>query len=173
MTEITLVLVTHSWNGKTTLKIKGRYTSKVAAKKAEKKLLSSCFNHRYYGLAKPDYRILDPKQLAALVAELDQEKSKRRKAAIAKAAKTRKENGTKPHFILCPTCNAKSKKLFSEMGGVQTRHCKNGHDFEVDTFFGFETNKRRVERTDRPLYTGPMSYPNYVYGKFKDNPEGK
>jgi len=35
-------------------------------------------------------------------------------------------------FILCPRCRAKSKLLFSEMGGYQTRECRNGHRFEFD-----------------------------------------
>lgn len=86
------------------------------------------------------------------------------------------ENKTKKvrRFILCPTCEAKSKKLFSEMGGLQTRRCKNGHLFEVDTFFGFPTNKRRVATTDRPYFApGGMSYIDFVYGEFKDDPTGK
>jgi hypothetical protein len=39
-------------------------------------------------------------------------------------------------FILCPHCQAKSKKLCSEFGGLQTRQCQKGHVFEVDTFMG-------------------------------------
>jgi hypothetical protein len=35
-------------------------------------------------------------------------------------------------FILCPTCGAKSRKLYSEMGGYQTRMCQNGHEFNYD-----------------------------------------
>lgn len=98
-------------------------------------------------------------------------KEKRARAAV-KAAATRKKNGTKKRFILCPTCDSKSKKLFSEMGGLQTRMCKRGHKFEVDTFFGFETDKRRVENTDRPFMVNG-NYNDYVYGKFKNNPNGK
>lgn len=169
MSQVTLVLVTHSWNGKTTLKVKGRYTTKIEATKAMKKLQSYTFGGSNDAA---DYRILGPNQLAALVADLDKETAKRRKAAGAKAVETRKKNGTKPSFILCPTCDAKSKKLFSEMGGLQTRQCRNGHNFEVDTFFGYETHKRRVEQTDRPLFTG-IPYNDYVYGKFKNNPTGK
>lgn len=76
------------------------------------------------------------------------------------------------NFILCPTCKSKSKKLFSEMGGLQTRRCQKGHHFEVDTFFGFPMHARRVERTDRPFIVSG-SYTDYVYGKYKDDPEGK
>ena len=76
------------------------------------------------------------------------------------------------NFILCPTCNSKSKKLRSEMGGLQTRKCQRGHFFEVDTFFGFETNKRRVENIDRPLFVDG-SYVDYIQGRYKDDPKGK
>lgn len=38
----------------------------------------------------------------------------------------------KRNFILCPTCGSKSKKLYSEMGGLQTRRCQRGHMFEYD-----------------------------------------
>ena len=55
----------------------------------------------------------------------------------------------KRNFILCPTCDSKSKKLRSEMGGLQTRRCQRGHLFEVDTFFGVPMHARRVERIDR------------------------
>jgi ribosomal protein L37AE/L43A len=100
----------------------------------------------------------------------------------SKASKVRKsaqsvaptEIPKKPkNFILCPTCNAKSKKLRSEMGGLQTRKCRNGHYFEVDMFFGVESNKRRVENIDRPLYVMGGSYSDYIYGKYKDDPKGK
>ena len=46
------------------------------------------------------------------------------------------EEKPKRKFILCPSCNAKSKVLFSEMGGYQTRYCKNGHRFEYDKWIG-------------------------------------
>ena len=86
----------------------------------------------------------------------------------------KKKTRKKPHFILCPTCEAKSKKLSTEMGGLQTRKCKNGHLFEVDMFFGFETNKRRVATADRPFFSpNGEDYNDYVYGKFKDDPTGK
>lgn len=76
------------------------------------------------------------------------------------------------NFILCPTCNNKSKLIYSEMGGLQTRRCKLGHLFEVDTFFKklgmLELNKQRVERIDRPLFTDG-NYNDYIYGKFNYN----
>lgn len=89
-------------------------------------------------------------------------------------AKVKKTTGPKKprNFILCPTCQAKSKRLRSEMGGLQTRQCKNGHYFEVDTFGGFPHSIRRVERIDRPVFVGG-SYSDYIYGRFKDDPTGR
>lgn len=80
----------------------------------------------------------------------------------------------KRRFILCPTCESKSKKLFSEMGGLQTRRCQKGHLFEVDTFFGVPTNARRVATADRPFFTPHgENYNDFVYGRFKNDPTGK
>jgi hypothetical protein len=103
--------------------------------------------------------------------------AKRQEAGQAKAAKTREQNkraGKKPNFILCPTCDSKSKKLRSEMGGLQTRVCKRGHLFEVDMFFGWESNKRRIEQFDRPFFspTGG-NYNDWVQGRYKNDPQGK
>ena len=53
-----------------------------------------------------------------------------------KAIEKRKESGKLPVFVLCPRCEAKSRKLYSEMGGLQTRVCRNGHRFAYDTFVG-------------------------------------
>jgi hypothetical protein len=104
----------------------------------------------------------------------------RKKGAERRAKKVaeNKARGKKPHFITCPTCGSKSKKLRSEMGGLQTRQCKKGHYFEVDTFFGFESHKRRVERIDRPLFVmkadgSPGNYNDYIQGRYKDDPQGK
>jgi len=38
----------------------------------------------------------------------------------------------KRNFVKCPKCQAKSKKLFSEFGGLETRVCQRGHRFEYD-----------------------------------------
>lgn len=35
-------------------------------------------------------------------------------------------------FVLCPQCGAKSRVLYSEFGGYQTRLCQNGHEFNHD-----------------------------------------
>lgn len=124
--------------------------------------------------AAADYQILNDKQLEDLHTRLREAKAARKKKGQAKAAETRKKNGTKPHFILCPTCDGKSKLLRTEMGGLQTRECKKGHLFEVDMYFGFESGKRRIEQFDRPFFspTGG-NYNDWVVGKFKDDPTGK
>lgn len=45
--------------------------------------------------------------------------------------KTKKKPQTR-RFVLCPKCKAKSKVLYTEMGGYQTRRCRNGHQFGYD-----------------------------------------
>ena len=35
-------------------------------------------------------------------------------------------------FITCPHCQARSKVLRTEFGGLQTRRCKTGHVFTYD-----------------------------------------
>ena len=124
--------------------------------------------------AAADYQILNDKQLEALYTRLREAKQARRKKGVQRAVETRKKNGTKPNFILCPTCDGKSKKLRSEMGGLQTRVCKKGHMFEVDMYFGWESGKRRIEQFDRPFFspTGG-NYNDWVQGKFKNDPTGK
>jgi len=54
------------------------------------------------------------------------------------------------NFVLCPACNSKSKVLYSEMGGLQTRQCRYGHRFEYDKWIA-----------DR-LFWNPVANP---YGK--------
>jgi hypothetical protein len=76
------------------------------------------------------------------------------------------------NFVLCPTCGSKSKKLYSEMGGVETRRCQKGHHFEKDRWMGGIIPARRVENIDRPFMVSG-SYNDYVYGRFKDDPTGK
>lgn len=126
----------------------------------------------------PDYRVVSEPELAVLRAQVEDIHSKNRKAGAesAKRRATQRVEQGKPakRFILCPTCGAKSKKLRSEFGGLQTRRCQNGHLFEVDTFFGVESNKRRIEQIERPYFapTGG-NYNDWVYGRFKDDPTGK
>lgn len=129
----------------------------------------------------PQFYIVGEDEYTKLLAEDNKRRQARKDAnqkrgaeKRAKRVAERKTRGTQPHFILCPTCNGKSRKIRSEMGGLQTRVCKKGHYFEVDTFFGFETNKRRIEQVDRPFFcpTGG-NYNDWVYGKYKDDPMGK
>lgn len=166
---IRLVLVSTSWDGKRRLVTKGVFADRAQAK-AEERRLESFVGPR--ARAEGDYRVCGVVQYAKLEMEIKAEQASRRKKGAEQAKRTIAKQGGR-RFITCPTCDAKSKKLFSEMGGLQTRRCRNGHDFEVDTFGGFPHHARRVEHTDRPLYVGPESYNDYVYGRFKNNPTGK
>jgi hypothetical protein len=135
MKPITLVLVSHKWTGQRSLKIRGTFESREAAGRELDRLhgYGEGFGHH------ADYRIVGPRQLKELQAEIKDEQNVRRKAGAIKAGKTRKQLG-KSAFILCPQCGAKSKKLYSEFGGLQTRVCQKGHNFEYDKW-----------RADRPL----------------------
>jgi hypothetical protein len=79
----------------------------------------------------PDYRVLTAEGLKRLETAKEKVTAERRKGAGKRAAATRKRRGTKPEFTLCH-CGAKSKLLYSEMGGLQTRRCQKGHVFEYD-----------------------------------------
>lgn len=125
--KYTVVLVTRSWNGKRKLTVKGRAASRADAKVVLDRLRSRCFGDNY-----PDYRVLGPIQLKRLVEEIEKLTAHRRAQGAKKAATTRAKNGTKPTFVKCPHCGAKSKKVYSEMGGLQTRQCQMGHRFEYD-----------------------------------------
>jgi hypothetical protein len=126
-----LVLVTKSWNGKMKVTVKASSDNEVYLKDEKARM----FKHAEKCGHSPDYRVVGPIQYKRLLAEVKGVQDTRRKAGAVKAAKTRAKNvakGAKPQFICCPTCGAKSKKLFSEMGGLQTRKCQRGHTFEYD-----------------------------------------
>jgi len=135
--------VVASINYKKKVLIKSRHETREEAERARDVRMS-----KLHGMAAETYfHVLGPRQLKKKIEEQKAAAAARRKKGQERAAKTReknKEKGKRPRFILCPTCGAKSKKLYSEMGGLQTRQCRNGHLFEVDTFFGFETTKRRI-----------------------------
>ena len=165
-----LITLPSDWRGRQKQpKIVGRFNKKENADKARQDRLDRTPEHVRCENAVAVVSLTEYQQI---LQQIKGQQAKRRTEGAKKAAAERKKNGTKPKFILCPTCNAKSKKLFSEMGGLQTRRCQNGHSFEVDTYFGFETHKRRVENTDRPFMVGG-NYNDYVYGRFKDDPSGK
>lgn len=126
--KTTLVLVSHAWNGKNSLKIKGLFPNKPAAQKELRRLQEHADKIGYM----PDYRLLSQPELDKLKAKIVSEGRARQWAGAKKAAETRKKEGVKPHFVLCPTCKSKSKMLYSEMGGLQTRVCKRGHRFTYD-----------------------------------------
>ncbi len=109
----TVVLVSKNWKGKRTLKHRGFAETREAAEAIRAGLIGrgSGFNNI------SEYRVCGPRQLKALLAEIHEEQKGRRKEGAKKAAKTRQKAGPN-NFIRCPTCQAKSKKLFSEFGGL-------------------------------------------------------
>lgn len=103
-----------------------------------------------------DYRVLGPKQLKVLEEEIAKEQAARKQASRAKAAAKRQANkdaGRLPHFILCPTCRVRTKLLYSEMGGLQTRRCQRGHIFTYDKWIA-----------DRAFWNPVAAIP-HIYGK--------
>lgn len=127
MSTIRVVLVTKSWNGKMSVKFKKYAATRIEGEAYKAQLLSKCYGK------KPDYRVLGPIQYKKLTAEVASIRAGRKAAGAKKAAATRAKNASKPrNFICCPQCQAKSKKMFSDFGGLQTRQCQNGHTFEFD-----------------------------------------
>lgn len=121
-----VILVSRSWNGKRSLKFKHTADTRAAANQWLEALLARSPAH-----VDADYRVLGPVQTKALQVEIKAEQDARRAKGAQKAAATRKKRGAAA-FIRCPHCSAKSKLLRSEMGGLQTRRCQNGHAFEYD-----------------------------------------
>jgi hypothetical protein len=138
-----LVLVTHHDSGK--LSIKGKVVSPDRSV-CEARLAKLVAHAKACHQVPADYRIVDQEGLQLLRVEITKNIAKRVKAGAKKAAATRERNKAKgkkpekPTFVLCPTCKSRSKKLYSEFGGLQTRECKNGHKFEHDKWIA-----------DRPL----------------------
>ena len=126
-TNFCLVLLSHSWSGKDKIVYKLRNKT-MAECKAELKRLRG---YDFAG-AGADYQIVGPKQLKQLLDTQKTKQAARIVAGHAKAQATRKKRGTKPEFILCPHCKSRSKIIYSEFGGLQTRQCKQGHRFEHD-----------------------------------------
>jgi len=162
--------VVASINYKKKVTIRSRHETREEAEKARDARMAKLFG----AAAETYFHILGPRQLKKKLEEQKAAAEARKKAGQKRAAKTREKNkkkGKKPHFILCPTCNAKSKKLYSEMGGMQTRRCQNGHEFEVDTFFGFETSKRRIQSSVRSPFDGID--PSYMRRRYGDDHKEK
>jgi len=158
------------------LKVYGHSKEKSICFKQMEKLSARTPEH-----VRPRYQVLDEHQLSKIKLRYSERATENRKKGALKAkakAAGRIAKGLPPKkFILCPTCQAKSKLLFSEMGGLQTRTCRNGHHFEIDTYGGLNI-ARRVERTDRPLFVmksdgSAGNYVDYILGRYKDDPEGK
>jgi hypothetical protein len=79
------------------------------------------------------HEVITNKKYKEILASLKEQSSAARKATLKKNADKPKK---KPTFILCPHCQATSKLLSSEMGGYQTRRCKDGHEFNYDKWIG-------------------------------------
>jgi hypothetical protein len=122
-----VVLVSETWNGKRTLKFKGYDVTREGAEHLRELLWKKITNGDG-----ANYRVLGPRQLKVLLSEVQGEQAARRAKGAVKAAKTRAKTPKEARFVCCPTCGAKSKKLFSEFGGLQTRKCQRGHTFEFD-----------------------------------------
>lgn len=124
----TVVLVSKTYSrggGKRTLRFKEHFNDKKNADA----FLSSLYKKTPSSVT-CDYRVLGPRQLKALLDEIKGEQAARRVKGVEKRKATRAKEGVK--FICCPLCKAKSKKLWSELGGLQTRRCQRGHVFEYD-----------------------------------------
>ena len=111
-------------------KVKSSHPTKPEARVAMKALYAKI--EKFGGMIGTDYEIKSDAEVKAQWAECDEKTKQKRAVAVEK----RKASGKTPTFILCPRCQAKSKKLHSEMGGLQTRVCQNGHEFAYDTFGG-------------------------------------
>lgn len=123
-----VVLVSHSWNGRDTIRFKGYDLTQEGADHFKELLLSRLADKG----SGADYRVLSPRKLGALLKAVQEQQAARRAKGAKKAAATRAKTPKEARFVCCPTCGAKSKKLFSEMGGLQTRKCQRGHTFEYD-----------------------------------------
>lgn len=134
--NFTVVLVSHLWNrttrtnDKLRITVKAENLTKDAGLAMVRTMQAKIKNVRSW--SGPDYRVVGPRQLKALQDQVKEQQAKNRKLGQKRAAEERKATGAKKRFILCPRCQSKSKLLFSEMGGLQTRRCTNGHTFEFD-----------------------------------------
>ena len=150
----TLVCVSQSWGGRVkNLKWRGWSETREGALAIQEARLKNTFGGA--GDAISQWNVMSVPQIKKALKEIAEKTSERRKAGAEKAAKKAK------NFILCPTCQAKSKKLYSEMGGLETRQCKNGHLFESDHKWGIPA--RRIENADRGFFVGP----SLRYGRFQ------
>jgi hypothetical protein len=137
---VRLVLVSTLWNRSARTYVKKLTVKGVFGSKADAELEKD----RLKKIGGGWYKVCGPRTFARMTNELKDEQQKRRSNGAKKAAKTKKEKSERGAltYILCPGCKAKSKLLYSEMGGLQQRRCHNGHRFEVDTYYGFRHSYR-------------------------------
>jgi hypothetical protein len=113
-------------------KIKASFPTKKAAEEGRTQLITKAAKYNI----EVWYNILTDNEVKTQWDSCNTKAKEIRINSLKKTNETRKAHGIQKSFILCPRCNAKSKKLYSEMGGLQTRICKNGHSFGYDTFSG-------------------------------------
>lgn len=110
-------------------KVKSSHPSKDAAQEA----IEAIRRRSPGGELQAYYEILTTDEVKA------RNEDAKRASALARAgtaAKNAAAGKAKKPSTPCPVCQATSRKLFSEMGGLQTRKCRNGHTFAYDTFGG-------------------------------------
>jgi len=131
-------------------KIKASFKTKAEAQVGRKELIEKAAKYGFDVY----YDILSDVQVREQWAE---QAAKSKELAAKKRAKTlskRTPEEKKQVFVLCPRCKAKSKKLCSEMGGLQTRVCRNGHEFAYDTFGGRNTYTQSYDQFTRNAKPG-------------------
>jgi hypothetical protein len=153
-----VVLVTRSQSNahgdKLVLTIKGSFLNREDAQVKFDKLKA----HAKACHQSPDYRLVDMEGYRDLLKEVTKDQARRAAEGKVRAAKTRERNakaGKKraaPMRVMCPKCKCSSKVLYSEMGGLQTRQCKNGHKFTFDKWIA-----------DRAFWNPTAAIPN-IFG---------
>jgi hypothetical protein len=123
----------YSWKKPRKLRVLSVHESKHQAE-ASLRIRRMTTNTLYGAAAEAvaDYFVMGPRQYAKQMAVEEADVAVRRAEGQLKSQASRKRNKTEPHFVLCPTCKARSKKLYSEMGGLETRVCRRGHRFKYD-----------------------------------------
>jgi len=120
-------------------KIKSSHASKEDAQGAMKALAARSPG----GFLQADYKILTT---AEVLAHNTRAKEASAAARSATLLKNRHDGKARKPPVTCPSCKASSRKLFSELGGLQTRVCKNGHRFHWDTFGGVGQYRPSIDR---------------------------
>lgn len=150
--EYSVVLRQESWNGKLGCKVRSVHPTRSEADKALKARVAKLSG----AAAEADYTVMSDRQLAAFRSTVASNVAQRRAAGAVKAAAKRAARaaaGEAPRFVLCNRCGARSKKLCSEFGGLETRRCQAGHEFTYDRWIA-----------DRAFWN-PIGAARAIYGR--------